>query len=328
MKTSQRAYHESDQKAVLQLLIETRTGKSLERYPTFWRLQQELATRLWEPERDAHIWENASGQLLAAAALVSRTPDALSKHLEYVIHSQLSQHETFAEILTWADTRILEKAVQRQATYTLSVSHDADKIELAALLEAHGYTLNHRTYDLYMFCPLTTSQIRPPEVEGFTLRPLDGLNELEAYMELFGFATMTREHRSELLAHPNEYAHIVAVTPENKMVAYCEVSISRQEWTLQRRHISWVDYVGTKDGFKRRGLGHALLLHGLRRLQAWGAEQAMLITMGTNITAQRVFQSVGFLPAEQRLYYQKQLEPSAGSRDNLCNGKGNDTLRA
>jgi len=309
MKTSQRAYHESDQEAVLQLLLETRSGTSPQRYPTFWRLRQELATRLWEPEQDAHIWENTRGQMLAAAALVSRTPDALSRHIEYVIHPQVNQRNIFTEILAWADTRVLEKSVQYQATYTLSASHDVEKKEHSGLLEAHGYMLNNRAYDLYMSCHLATSRILPLKVEGFTLRSLDGLKELGAYMELFGFAAMTREHRSELLAHPNEYAHIVAVTPDNTMVAYCEVSISRQEWARQSRHIGWVDYIGTKEQFQRRGLGHALLLHGLRRLQDWGAECAMLITMGTNTTAQRAFKSVGFLPAEQGFFYEKQIEP-------------------
>jgi hypothetical protein len=203
MKISQRVYHESDQEVVLQLCLETRTGKSLERYPTFWRLWQELATRLWEPEQDAHIWENTHGQMLAAAALVSRTPDTLSRHIEYVIHPRVNQRETFIEILTWADTRVLEKAVQRQAPYTLSVAHEADKKERTGLLEAHGYVLNNRSYNLSMSCPLTMFQILPLKVEGFTLRSLDGLNELEAYIELFGFAAMTREHRNELLAYPN-----------------------------------------------------------------------------------------------------------------------------
>ena len=54
MKISQRVYHESDQEAVLQLCLETQTGKSLERYPTFWRLWQELATRL--TPRHSVIW--------------------------------------------------------------------------------------------------------------------------------------------------------------------------------------------------------------------------------------------------------------------------------
>jgi ribosomal protein S18 acetylase RimI-like enzyme len=74
-------------------------------------------------------------------------------------------------------------------------------------------------------------------------------------------------------------------------------------------HIGWVDYIGTKEEYQRRGLGHALLLHGLRRLQDWGAEQAMLMTMGTNTTAQQAFKSVGFLPVEQGFVYEKQVEP-------------------
>jgi hypothetical protein len=47
----------------------------------------------------------------------------------------------------------------------------------------------------------------------------------------------------------------------------------------------------------------------LRRLQDWGAEQAMLMTMGTNMTAQQAFKSVGFLPVEQGFVYKKQVEP-------------------
>ena len=160
-----------------------------------------------------------------------------------------------------------------------------------------------------MSCPLATSQILPLKVEGFPFRSLDGLKERGAYKDLFGFAALTREYRSELLAHRNEYAHIVAVTPENTMVAYCEVSISRQERACQSRQSGWVDYIGTKEQFQRRGLGHGLLLHGLGRLQDWGAERAMLMTVGTNTTARRVFKSVGFLPAARGFSYEEQSEP-------------------
>ena len=86
-------------------------------------------------------------------------------------------------------------------------------------------------------------------------------------------------------------------------------TVSREEWARQSHHIGWIDYIGTCEEFQRRGLGHALLLHVLRGLQDWGAEQAMLITTGTNATAQRAFQSVGFLPAEQEFHYLKELQP-------------------
>ena len=72
--------------------------------------------------------------MLAAAVLVRRTPDALFRHIEYVIHPQANQRKIFTEILAWADARVLEKSVQYQATYTLSAFHDVEKKGHSGLL--------------------------------------------------------------------------------------------------------------------------------------------------------------------------------------------------
>lgn len=63
---------EQDTTSIEELILASRTGKTLERYPTIWRVCQLLASRVWEPERDAHVWEDASGRCIGFAYLWRR----------------------------------------------------------------------------------------------------------------------------------------------------------------------------------------------------------------------------------------------------------------
>lgn len=63
---------EQDTTSIEELILASRTGKTLERYPTIWRVRQLLASRVWEPERDAHVWEDASGRCIGFAYLWRR----------------------------------------------------------------------------------------------------------------------------------------------------------------------------------------------------------------------------------------------------------------
>ncbi len=297
-----RSYHYlSDKDSINRLLLKTRSGKQLKRCPTFWRLQQLLVTRLWEPEHNARIWEDAHGTLTGIAYLPQRRPKEAFRSFAYLIDPEIQQAGIFQDMLQWAETRIKAEAVQNSQDTWLYTSTLIDP-EKQALLQKNQWTMDSTdspNYDLYMSCFLDHLPVSPESPAPFTIRRLSMKSELDAYMQLFGFAAMSRAHRSELLDHSNEYAHFVAEAETGKLVAYCECSIWREEWKNNQPKIGWIDYIGTLPDFKRRGLGRAVLQAALNQLYSWGAEEAMLTTMGSNTTAQSVFQAAGFQPAEK-----------------------------
>jgi ribosomal protein S18 acetylase RimI-like enzyme len=121
------------------------------------------------------------------------------------------------------------------------------------------------------------------------------IDELEKYNTLYGFATVNLQHRQELL-RSDEYSHLIVEDTSGTFVAYCECSICRAEWHRSNEQVSWIDYIGVKPEKRQQGLGRAILLASLHRLQAWGAETVRLITTSTNIPVTKLYDATGFMP--------------------------------
>ena len=301
---------ENDLERVIDLLLTDRIvhPHHIEHYPTVWRLRQLLATRLWEPQRDARIWEDAARRCMGFAFLSRRRREDVGDGLECILHPQAPQTELFAEMLGWAQTRSRERAGERAETIGLGTAFGEGESDKIAVLEQHGFT-RVDGYNLYFACSLDRSLPQLTVPEGFSVRPLSGKDELDAYQALYGFAAVTREHRLELIESP-EYHHVVAVAADETLVAYCECSISRAEWKRSGRRVGWIDYIGTRSEFQRRGLGQAIMLAALQQLQTWGTDTAMLITRDDNTKAHNVFCAVGFQVADHDIIYSKQIEPA------------------
>jgi mycothiol synthase len=65
--------------------------------------------------------------------------------------------------------------------------------------------------------------------------------------------------------------------------------------------------VGTHPDFQRRGLGQAVMVEGLRRLQAWGMTKAMVGTGAKNVPAIRLYEDVGFYTETHLLTYARAI---------------------
>jgi ribosomal protein S18 acetylase RimI-like enzyme len=143
-----------------------------------------------------------------------------------------------------------------------------------------------------------------------TIRPLLDEGEIDRYTSLYNFTPLNAEHRLALLYDPN-YLHLVAIGPNDDFIAFCECSIDREEWARGGRQTGWVEYVGVRQDFQGQGCGRAIVSEGLRWLRSRGAQTAALITMGTNITAQRMYKAIGCSVSERDYIFAHLIDPSA-----------------
>ncbi|HEY7833321.1 MAG TPA: GNAT family N-acetyltransferase [Ktedonobacterales bacterium] len=279
-----------DQLATLDLLLAARLATRVDRYPTLWRLELLLTTRLWDPERDAQVWLDNASAMIGFALLTSRQPNSDSYGLECIVHPTAPAAVLYAAMLDRATARASTLAQERATPITLGASAMRDQTALLAALAAHGFTLSsgddgdqgnvYLARDLRAPLPV----LAPPP--GFTIQPFTDPAAIPAYHDLYGFAPVTDAHRRHLLASP-DYHHIVAVTPDGTFAAYCECSHSRAEWARGAEPTGWIDYLGTRENEQGRGLGRAARLAGLHWLCAAGATRALLITMASNQRADR-----------------------------------------
>ncbi len=300
---------EQDTTSIEELILASRTVKTLERYPTIWRIRQLLASRVWEPERDAHVWEDASGRCIGFAYLWKRKQNSTKCSMDSIIHPHAHGVEIFAEMLTWASIRAQEVAFQLNTDVSLSLATFADEDVYIQALQYHNFSLLQDGYDLYMACSLDNHLPEPNFPTGYALQLLSGKENLAAYQALLGFTPVGMEHRLHQF-ESSEYQHLVVTAPDDTFVAYLECSIWQKEWQHSGCRCGWIDYIGTSDEHQHQGIGRALLTSGLAHLQSWGANTAMLITASFNVTAHRVFKAGGFQIAERDLCYARIFSPA------------------
>jgi ribosomal protein S18 acetylase RimI-like enzyme len=291
-----RAYAEAQDRVALRNLLWTaRAGATADRYPTRFRLELLLSSRLTSPH-DACVWSDDRGDLLGCAALLQREPDSASASLELVIHPDwvdvLAQ-----DILAWCHGWVEECQDTRGSAMTISAVACADEPAKRALLLQHGFLPQLDVHNVYFMRPFddTGGDLPPPSPlpDGYRVRSLRGREELEAYETLFSFAPIHRHHRLALL-HDADYRHLVVVAPDGALEAFAECSTDKEEWARGGRRTGWVDYIGTCEQRRGAGLGRAVLHAGLRWMRQQGAERAALVTMSTNTPAQLLYRGMGF----------------------------------
>lgn len=156
---------------------------------------------------------------------------------------------------------------------------------------------------------------------GLVIERLAGDADLEAVAALEA-ATFTNPWTREMLAAElgrNQFARVyVARLPGIPVVAFCACWI-----VVDELHINTIAVAA---GFRRRGLGRALMQHVLADVEAEGIRRTTLEVRRSNDPARRLYESLGFtlagvrpgyytLPEEDALILWREVPetPAAGS---------------
>jgi ribosomal protein S18 acetylase RimI-like enzyme len=149
---------------------------------------------------------------------------------------------------------------------------------------------------------------------GFTIRHVSGEHEVENLVELhraaFGTENMTVAYRLAMMCVPDydRSLDLIAVAPDGRLAAFCVGVIPAEENALTGHKDGWLDPIGTRPEFQRRGLAHALLLTGLHLLKQRGMENAATNTWEENLAMRRTAESAGFSVAAKTIWFSKQLD--------------------
>jgi ribosomal protein S18 acetylase RimI-like enzyme len=94
---------------------------------------------------------------------------------------------------------------------------------------------------------------------------------------------------------------LVAVSEDGQVGAFCIV------WHDPMNQVGLFEPVGTHPAFQRRGLGRAVMLTGMRALQAAGMQQAIVSTFEDNLAGIKLYESMGFQVINQLGTYEKDV---------------------
>jgi len=272
-------------------------------YPITADLYEELADA--DAQASARLWEDARAGLVGFAYV------SPWQNLVDVFDERVYTPAIETEMVAWAMSAMQRRNQEKGKTQTLDASTlETDQPRLA-FLERHGFQRQEES-SILMRRPLDEPIPDPVLPPGFTIRPMAGEAEIEAYVALhraaFGTGNMTVAYRRTIMSAPDFIPELdlVAVAPNGDLAALCVCQIFPDDSPrADGKKEGWTDPVATHPSYQRLGLAKALMLHGMRLLKKRGIDTAILGTSSKNTAMQRTAEAIGFRVASNTLMYCK-----------------------
>jgi mycothiol synthase len=268
-------------------------------------LPYRLCTPSAQEPGNAVLWEDKQGRLRGFA--IVQLPWLT---VDYVIHPEARAAGLEETVLAWALERWPQVMAEHKLGYSLFLEVREDQTERIALLERLGIVRDD-WHTLHMSQPLRGALPAAQPLEGFTIRPLAGEDEVAGYVALhraaFDSTTMTVDWRARTLEAPQYIPalDLVAAEADGSLAAFCICWLSQRGHDENGSNTGQIEPIGVRPDLQQRGLGRAILLEGLRRLQAHSATTAMIDSDGDNGPAHGLYESVGFRVANTVWKYRK-----------------------
>jgi mycothiol synthase len=161
----------------------------------------------------------------------------------------------------------------------------------------------------------------PAAIEGVVIRPFSRPDDSKGVLDAFNDSFADHfDHHPEPEEDWHHWISGPLFRPDLSWVAeieakpgsfagFCICAISDEENKRQNRLEGWIDLLGTTRQWRRKGLGRALLLHGLHSLRSAGLETAMLGVDSESLTgANRLYESCGFRIRKRDFQYKGSLD--------------------
>lgn len=230
-------------------------------------------------------------------------------YLDVYIHPDLIGTPQAERILTWAEERLslLLRSSSKKKLHVMWISQ-GDKI-LDEHFQRRGFQLTEDDM-AHLTCSLTGQLPKSAITAGYIVRTSagerDALGRARAQYGAFGSTLPLEiyvERFRKFMQSPayNPEFDVVAVAPDDQISAFCMI------WPDPVNKVGLFEPVGTHPDFQRRGLGKAVMLEGLRRLQALGMTKACVNTDARNLPAIKLYEAVGFRIVDIFKTYRKDL---------------------
>jgi mycothiol synthase len=306
-----------DLSAIADLINTCEEFDRLDQGTSISELQQEFNQPSRDLARDIRLWEDANGKLIGFAQLwISEPAEVTDGWLSFRVHPEARAGDVEAAAIAWGEGRMREIEKQRGTRVKLRSSTRADECDRISVLANCGFRV-----DRY-FCRMARSLSEPIAQaqfpEGFALREFPGEEDAEAWVEMFNQSFIDHWNHHDLtvtkfkyhLAKPDyrKDLDLIAVASDGTFSAFCYCHISQEENDRTGRNEGWIAVLGTRRGFRKLGLGRAMLLAGLQRLKAAGVETAILGVDTANPSgALRLYESAGFQNIRDSISYVKDV---------------------
>jgi mycothiol synthase len=221
-------------------------------------------------------------------------------------------------IIEMARAHEADPDTERMSKVRLRESFSEKQVSQRELYEEMG--LRQTRIYWTMECPLD-NLLEPQQIEGVQIRgfrrPEDELPTLDAlnrsFIDHFDFHPPSEErwtHRMNIPAFRPDLSWVAEnVAEPGNLAGFCLCGVLDEENLATGRLEGWIETLGTVRGWRGKGLGRALLLHGLHSIKGAGLKIGMLGVDSENPTgATSLYESVGFSVRDSWLNYECPLD--------------------
>ncbi|HKV83081.1 MAG TPA: N-acetyltransferase [Ktedonobacterales bacterium] len=294
-------------------------------YQNMWALAQthpdarrhvvDLPYRLRAPSaldrENVRLWTNERAEVIGWAILQWEFWT-----LDYAILPGPTAATVAGNILLWAIEGTARRATSRGEPLRLFVDAREPGPPPALPLDEFGFTLYPEWRQYHMERPVDLAPKQPNIPRGFTIRPLAGMDEVDAYVDLhhaaFDSTNMTREWREAILRSPHYTPDLdlVAVAPDGALAGFCICWLNTTaRWETGPEITGQVEPIGVAPAYQGSGLGRALMYEGVRRMAEHGAQRMFVEVDAENEAARSLYESAGFRVRETIHKYMLEVPP-------------------
>lgn len=303
--TSRHYETERDLQQMQELLMEARSRTNDWRYWHVGDLMFEffMVTCHLNPHKHIRLWHNPADKLVAYSIL------GMGPTVDWQVLPEYEWSGIEAEAMSWAEGCLAElrkNDPQGWNGHLVSVGRQ-DNVKRIAFLEENGFQRGDQI-EVNMLRSLHESipdAILPDDCQ---LRDMVGTDDITnragAQREVWHpwpVGDISDDDYERFMQLPG-YHHdldLVAIAPDKVMAAYVN------GWIDPVNKIGDFGPVGARPAYRRQGLTRAVLLEGLRRMQAYGMDRVCLSTGESNTPAIRLYESIGFKIVNQYLEFVK-----------------------
>lgn len=315
---------EADLEAIANLINACEAVDRIDSGTSVPELRQEFDEPSLDKARDLRLWEDTDGRLIGFGQMwIPQSGEVIDGFVGFRVHPTARGGDLERQIVAWAQRRLREVGQERSVQVKLRSGSRADKTDRIAILESCGFAADRYFFTMARCLrragPTLTEPIPEPQFPaGFTLRQVQGEQDAEAWVEMYNqtFIDHWNHHNATVenfkhgLTQPNYRPELdlIAIAPDGTFAAFCDCGIFPEENQRSGRNEGWIFSLGTRRGFRKQGVGRAMLLAGMQRLKTAGVETARLSVDADNPNGAGVlYESVGFRKLYTRLVYVKDV---------------------
>ena len=252
------------------------------------------------PHEYIRLWHD--GDKLVGYAILGEDPS-----IDFQVLPEYEWCGIETEAMAWTETRLAELRRRDPHHWSGRLVSGArqDNAKRIAFLEQHGFRPGGEFSEVNMICSLDEPIPKAVIPVGCQVRAVEAseiADRADAQREVWHpwtVGNVSDDNYACFMRLPGYHRDLdlVAVAPDGVIAAYVN------GWIDPVNRIGDFGPVGARPAYRRQGLTRAVLLEGLRRMQACGMNRVCVSTGVSNTPARRLYESVGFEIVNKYLEY-------------------------